>query len=811
MIIKYEIKNIILILILFSFSLESCSLSVPRDQNKTLSNNSNHYYLSPSGDDSNPGSFNQRWKTIRKANTILKPGDTVTLADGIYNGIINPVNSGKSSNERITYQSETPLGAILKGDDSSNYIVNLTGKHFITIDGFKMLPTQGGFGYVENSSHITLKNSHMENSSDVFIQLYIINSHYNRLLFNTITRAVNRTHDSKISSDGCRFLNSTHNLIEGNSFSKIGHSPLNLYATSPELCAYNIIRGNIFHNGWGRNFESFNPDRCLFENNIIRDAFNGAMSAGSGSQPFFYNSVFRSNLIYDNWDDVMITNSWDADLRYFGEDEGTVTLEFVDSRIYNNTFAHNPSTIWTFGTNKFAPLIRSNKFLNNLFYNNGYTGNFDVFTLGLGVSDDNLFYNNLIFGEDPNQASFKIHKKSYTANNLNLQLPEQFFNNIDANPLFLDSKNRCFALTERSPALDAGSPLTTTVKSGSGIELLVKDARFFYDGFGIEGELGDIVSVGKSKNLARVIKVDIDKDLLVLDRDIQWKEDDPVSLPYAGKSPDIGALEYGNTGILTMVPLAQPVVSIPGQEVAFSALIEGSEGSLSIEWEFGDGILSHETAPNHTYKDAGDYVVRVSCTDSSGAVARSIFLIRVERPFDSKEPFIQTNFEEENFEEWGHLWDRGPSRRDSTYYPVVREDGKGQAMCVSTQNNPTLATNIKLKIWETDKYPYVKFSYRIPPGVPVGIWFKPWPAKGRAERICIGGSPANSSGKYINMERYGLIDDDQWHEIVIDARAIRKVLPGLDLIHSFEFETYGKSKEDQKFWFDDFSVVSDKY
>src|SRR5690625_4303417 len=437
MIIKYKTKNIIWILILFSLSLESCSLSILRDQTQTLSNNSNHYYLSPSGDDSNPGTFNQRWKTISKANSILKPGDTVTLADGIYNGIINPVNSGKSSKERIIYQSETPLGAILIGDESSKYIINLTGKHFITIDGFKMLPTQGGFGYIDNCSHITLENSHMENSSGVFIQLYFINSHYNRLLFNTITRAVNRTHDSKISSDGCRFLNSTHNLIEGNSFSKIGHSPLNLYASSPELCAYNIIRGNIFHNGWGRNFESFNPDRCLFENNIISDAFNGAMSAGSGSQPFFYNSVFRNNFIYDNWDGVAITNSWDADLRYFGKDEGTVKLEFVDSRIYNNTFAHNPSSVWIFGTNKSDDLIRSNKFLNNLFFNNGYTGDFNVFTLGLGVSNDNLFYNNLFFGEKPNQASFIIQEKSYNAKNLNQQFPEQFFSNIDANPRFL--------------------------------------------------------------------------------------------------------------------------------------------------------------------------------------------------------------------------------------------------------------------------------------------------------------------------------------------------------------------------------------
>lgn len=803
----YNTRIGISLLIILSFVFE---VNAQLSSRTTSLKNSNHYFLSPDGDDNHSGTSKDPWRTLNKANYTLQPGDTITLLDGFYSGIISPVNSGLNSKKCIIYRSKNPFGAVLTGQKGSNYIVNLEGTHFVTIDGFKMLPTQGGFGYIRNCTHITFKNSHMENSTGVFIQLHFVDSHYNRLLFNTITHAIQRTSDSKINGDGCRFTNSTHNLIEGNSFSKIGHSPLNFYAVSPQLCAYNIIRGNIFHNGWGRNFEFFNPDRCLFEKNIISDAFNGAMSAGSACQPFFYNTIFRNNLIYDNWDDVLVTNSWDADLKYFGKDDGTVTLEFTNSRLYNNTFAHNPSTVWTFGTNKSGSTIRSNKFLNNLFFNNGYTGDFDVFTLGLGVSSDNLFHNNLFYGEEPNQASFRINNKSYTAENLNQQFPKQFLNNIDANPLFLDFENRCFALTEKSPAIDTGLPLTKTLNASSGTELYVSDARFFFDGFGIEGELGDIISVGKSGNLVRVLKADIEKNLLILDRSLRWEEGDPVSLPYAGKSPDIGAFQYGNTGVLTVALMAQPAVTVLGQEVAFSTIIEGEKGSASMAWEFGDGTISNEATPHHSYKNAGDYVVRLCCTDSSGAVARSIFLVRVERPYDTNEPFIQTNFEEDSFEEWGHLWDRGSSRERFTYYPETREDGKGQCMCVSTKgNNFRLATNIKLRIWDIDKYPYIIFSYRIPKGVPVGIWLRPWPAAEHPNKVCIGGSPANLSGEYINMEKYKLIDDGEWHMITIDARDIKKVIPELNLLYSFEFETYGKSKEGQMFWFDDFSITSE--
>ncbi|RIH64467.1 DUF1565 domain-containing protein [Mariniphaga sediminis] len=799
-----KVRLIIEMLLFFSFflhlSCQSFSKSDTLDKKGT-------YYLSPDGDDNNPGTLNEPWKTLEKANMALKPGDTVFLREGTYRGIINPVSSGENHQQSITYQSEKPHGAILIGDESSKYIINMERKHFVTIDGFKMFPARGGFGYIKNCSHITLSNCQMEQSSTVYIQLLYIDSHYNHLLFNSF---------SKIHGDGCRFMNSGHNVIEGNSFSKIGHSPLNFYAISSQLSSHNIIRGNIFHNGWGRNFELFNPDNCLFENNIITNAFNGAKSADSYSKVLSTNSIFRNNFIFDNWGGVIASGSYDAKLGgkegydpSLGADEST-PLMFVNSRVYNNTFANNPMLAWALSDNsrKNDNPIRSNIFKNNLFYHNGYTGDFTFFKIrGTGVSDDNLFLSNLFFGEKPGKATMRMGEKLYTVGSLHEEFPGQFINNIDADPLFSNFQNRCFTLAKGSPAIDAGRPLTKTLGSGSGTELYVSDALFFFDGFGIEGESGDIVFVGKPGNFARVLKADIENNLLILDRSLQWKEGDSVSLPYAGKAPDIGALQYGNTGILTVTPMAHLVTSTPAQEVTFSAIIEGGKGKVDMMWDFGDGNVSNKAVPRHSYKDIGDYVVRLKCKDTSGTEAETNFLVRVEQPLDPNKPLVYSNFEREDFEEWGFLWDRGPSRERSTYYPEMREDGKGQCMCVSTEgNNNTLATNIKLRIWDIDKYPYIKFSYRIPPGVPVGIWLRPWPSEERPERVCIGGSPANSSGEYINVERYKLIDDGEWHTIEIDAREIKKAIPGLNLLHSFEFETYGKSKEGQKFWFDDFSI-----
>ena len=112
-----------------------------------------------------------------------------------------------------------------------------------------------------------------------------------------------------------------------------------------------------------------------------------------------------------------------------------------------------------------------------------------------------------------------------------------------------------------------------------------------------------------------------------------------------------------------------------------------------------------------------------------------------------------------------------------------------------------------MRIWDIDNYPFIHFSYKIPEDVPVGVWLDTWPSKSRPERICMGGSPKNSAGKFPNLEICKLIDDSQWHDAVIDAREVRKLVPGIKLLHTFEFCTYGQTVTGQKFWFDDFAIT----
>ena len=127
--------------------------------------------------------------------------------------------------------------------------------------------------------------------------------------------------------------------------------------------------------------------------------------------------------------------------------------------------------------------------------------------------------------------------------------PRTFMDNVQKDPLVEDVGKRDFHLRDGSPMIDAGAFLTTAVGAGTGAsELAVKDAGYFYDGFGIEGEKGDLIQLAGSAATARILKIDYARHVLTLDKPLSWKRGQGVSLAYVGKAPDIGALERGAGG-----------------------------------------------------------------------------------------------------------------------------------------------------------------------------------------------------------------------------------------------------------------------
>ena len=75
------------------------------------------YHVAVGGDDGNEGSVTNPFRTIQHAATLAKPGDVVTVHQGIYRERVNPLRGGLSDRKRIIYQSALGEQVEIKGSE----------------------------------------------------------------------------------------------------------------------------------------------------------------------------------------------------------------------------------------------------------------------------------------------------------------------------------------------------------------------------------------------------------------------------------------------------------------------------------------------------------------------------------------------------------------------------------------------------------------------------------------------------------------------------------------------------------------------
>jgi hypothetical protein len=108
-------------------------------------------------------------------------------------------------------------------------------------------------------------------------------------------------------------------------------------------------------------------------------------------------------------------------------------------------------------------------------------------------------------------------------------------------------------------------------------------------------------------------------------------------------------------------------------------------------------------------------------------------------------------------------------------------------------------------IWDIDRYPILRFDYRIPEGVPVALEVTTFQAPERPDGFTLGGTAARDT-RYQDLEAYPLTDDGEWHTAEIDVRAVRAAHPELQHLRQFIFYTNWNT-EGQQFWFDNFEIL----
>jgi hypothetical protein len=487
--------------------------------------------------DQNAGTADRPWKTITKANQTLRAGDTVYIKAGTYGSYINPASSGTSGN-RITYRN---FGNDVVTISGTNYAVYLNGKSYITVHGINATNAAQFLYLINGANHNIIAYCKFDQQNPPDWDASVINgsSQYNWIHHSQFSNggecSASGSDDGSVLDIGIESSSTDltrYNLIEDSVFFHGGHHVMGLHA------GYNVIRNNYFHNEeWSRS----RGNRTLMLNG--KDAVTG------------HNIIEGNRFGYAArpCDDYTVGNV-------------AMSTPYNIFR-YNRLYHHNAYGLGTYSYSGY-----SNGSYNRIYSNTIFNSGYNIYPSYAGGSEDSV----ITFMHSANTGNIVKNNLYYEYSNVHTgQTSSQIFANnwhgdTQGDPLFVNASTTPpsdktdatlpnLDLQANSPAIDAGGALTTVAAAdaGSGLSLVVSDARYFQDGtYAPPGTVqADWIAVGTVSNVAQISSIDYSTNTITLanaikrnDGDAVWlyKKSDGVRVLY-GAAPDAGAYEYPDT------------------------------------------------------------------------------------------------------------------------------------------------------------------------------------------------------------------------------------------------------------------------
>jgi hypothetical protein len=277
---------------------------------------------------------------------------------------------------------------------------------------------------------------------------------------------------------------------------------------------YNVFRSNTFMNPIQKSVEIYDCDAVsdapvrmdstkhnLIElNRFAQSADSSSFNDYNAIQHAGQQNIVRKNVFYSNLGGGLHYNTYSAEATYLYE-----------NRSYNNTFDDNEC--WAIYGESSSSTYFDNRVVNSVFWRNTDCGGGGEQTR-VPDADAVVLVNNRLATSDPG---------------------------------FTNAAGRDYTLSAGSALIDAGAFVTTAATSGSGTNLPVADALYFYSGYGIAGEVGDLVQLQGQTATARVTAINYATNTLTLSAPLTWTAGQGLHLAYSGSAPDVGAFEYGSS------------------------------------------------------------------------------------------------------------------------------------------------------------------------------------------------------------------------------------------------------------------------
>jgi hypothetical protein len=253
---RYRIMTVFLIAVITATGLQVSPASA-----------ASNYYVAPTGDDSNPGTEAQPFRTINKGISVLTPGDTLYLRKGIYHERVAIYGSGREG-QPITILAYPNENVVIDGQfslpTSWNYLLTLRG-NYIVVRGLE----------VKNSAYcgVGVIGDHNE--------VYDLNVHHSKEQGILVTGDYNLVEGCEIWWNACD--------------NEYGNRTLPYWATGLSAARhpnYTILRNNVVYNNWGEGLSTFEANHTLMEDNIVYDNWLNVYISDAA------HVFFRRNVVY---------------------------------------------------------------------------------------------------------------------------------------------------------------------------------------------------------------------------------------------------------------------------------------------------------------------------------------------------------------------------------------------------------------------------------------------------------------------------------------------------------------------------------
>ena len=415
------------------------------------------YYVAPWGDDTNPGTSSQPWRTIQKSANTLQPGDTVLVMDGVYYEKVTINVSGTPGNPIVfsAYPGQQP---IIDGTGvAGQHMIYMSNKDYIVINGFEIRNNQGGSGiFVENGGdYIQVLNNKIHNMAGPHGMGITVYAHGADSVTHILISG-NQIYNCEPATSEALVVNG--NVFDFQILNNIVHDVNNIgidaigEEVAGKVARRGLIKGNIVYNahssyggGYAAGIYIDGAQQVVVEQNIVYQSDLGIEVGCENAGYVAKQCTVRVNLIYNNDKSGLLFGGYDA------------SVGRVKYCMFNNNVVFKNQVVGDGDGEVLIQYASYNTFVNNIIF----AGPQGIMLTSWGGNHNNtLDYNCWKPSSEPHADLFVWNNSSYNTFTAYQSATGQDQHSIKTDPMFVDTLAFDFHLRGNSPCIDAGNPTT---------------------------------------------------------------------------------------------------------------------------------------------------------------------------------------------------------------------------------------------------------------------------------------------------------------------------------------------------------------